>query len=95
MARRTITLNVDVGNVDVDVDLRDIPTEDLLEELEIRRTGKDQDDASTADSSDDELFRIDRMELQAIRQLYLTGRELEASHRASTLIGELLGTALY
>lgn len=93
MGRRTICLNVDVGSVDVDIDLADIPTEDLADELERRRTGGADD--GTVDSSGDELFRIDRLELQAIRQLYLTGRELEASHRARTLIGELLGCAIY
>lgn len=29
MGRRTINLTVDVGEVDVDINLRDIPTDDL------------------------------------------------------------------
>lgn len=95
MGRRTINLTVDVGEVDVDINLRDIPTDDLVAELEARRNGSAEGEHASADSSGDELFRIDRSELQTIRQLYLTGRELEASHRARTLIGELLGTALY
>ncbi len=96
---RTVTVSVDVGDVDVEVNLRDIPTDDMVHELERRRkagTGETDDEAEGVGAYDDgdELYRIDPEELRAIRQLYLTGRELEASHRARTLIGELLGRAI-
>lgn len=94
--RRYVSVEVHVSTYEMaEVPLSKIKTQDLVAELRDReRIG---DDKFTADGELDDgyaMFTLDTGELHAIRHLYLTGREVEASDRCKRLLADMLGTAI-
>lgn len=94
-SRRSIEVEVHVSTyTDATVYLENIPTADLLAEL------KDRQDAGEKWNEQGELedgfavFTLNVRELEMVRHLYLTGREVEASERCRRLLADMLGTAL-
>lgn len=94
--RRFVSVEVEVNTYEtVDVPLSKIPTQDLMNELK-SRLGDDKE-KFTPDGELEEgyaMFTLEVAELWAIRHLYLTGREVEASDRAKRLMADMLGTAI-
>ncbi len=83
MGRRYKTISV---NVDVDVDLSDIDTEDLIEELAFRGNDSGVSDAVT--------FAADRSQLMRIRGFIYAGNYEVACREIGDLIRDALGTAI-
>ncbi len=83
MPRRYKTISV---NVDVDVDLSEIDTEDLREELESRGV-----ELGVADGVS---FVADRIQLQRIRGWIYAGKYEAACREMGDLIRDALGTAI-
>ena len=94
-SRRSVTVEVAIDTyADATVYLDKIPTDDLLAEL------KERQEAGTEWNEQGELedgfavFTLCMGDLKAIRQLFLVGREVEASARCRRLLANMLGTAL-
>lgn len=77
-----------VIHIEVDVDLAEIDTAELVTELEARRGTIDE-----ADMADD-MALVERAELRRIRELLLARREPEAIEAMRTIIADTLGTAI-
>lgn len=96
--RRSVTVEVEVDTyVDATIYLDKIPLADLRAELRDRECG---DSGSTKWNDDGDLedgfaaFTLELAKLEAIRHLYLIGRESEASDKCRALLADMLGTAL-
>lgn len=94
--RRYVSVEVHVSTYEMaEVPLAKIETKDLLAELRDReRNGNEK---FTGDGELEEgyaMFTLGVAELWAIRHLYLTGREVEASDRCKRLLADMLGTAI-
>ena len=94
--RRTVSVEVHVSAYEMaEVPLSKIPTQDLMAELRDRE--RNGDDKFTGGGELEEgfaMFTLDVSELWAIRHLYLTGREVEASDRSRRMLADMLGTAI-
>ena len=96
--RRSVTVEVEVDTyVDATIYLDKIPLADLRAELRDRECA---DRGSVKWNADGDLedgfavFSLELAKLEAIRHLYLIGRESEASDRCRALLADMLGTAL-
>lgn len=93
--RRYVSVEVHVSTYEMaEVPLDKIPTDDLVGELRDRQRNGDK---FTTDGELEEgyaMFTLDVAELWAIRHLYLTGREVEASDLCKRLLADMLGTAI-
>ncbi len=91
--RRYVTVEAHVSEyVDVDIPLADIKTADLVAELNDRQTNGES--IKGARDCGDAEFTLNVPELQAIRHLFLVGREVEAAERCRLLVQDCLGTAI-
>lgn len=94
-SRRSVEVEVHVSTyADATVYLDKISTADLLAELKERQeAGEKWNDQGELEDGF-AVFTLDVHELKAVRHLYLTGREVEASERCRRLLADMLGTAL-
>lgn len=94
--KRYVSVEVHVSTYEtVDVPLHKIDTQALVNELTSRQRNGSANYTSDGDLEEGyAMFTLDVSELWAIRHLYLTGREVEASDRSKRLLADMLGTAI-
>lgn len=93
--RRSVTVEVEVETyTDATIYLDKIPLADLRAELLDREVNgsRSNDDGDLEDGF--AVFTLELAELEAIRHLYLIGREAEATDKCRALLADLLGAAL-